>query len=72
MKNKTLKIFDTTLRDGQQALGANLSILEKIKIAKLLDSLKVDVIGRGFPISSNKEFISVKKISSILKKFSSL
>ena len=48
MKNKTLKIFDTTLRDGQQASGANLSILEKIKIAKLLDSLKVDVIESRF------------------------
>lgn len=67
MNSKNIKIFDTTLRDGQQASGANLSILEKIKIAKFLDKLNVDVIEAGFPISSKKEFQSVKKISSILK-----
>lgn len=67
MKSKNLKIFDTTLRDGHQASGANLSILEKLKIAKILDKLKVDVVEAGFPISSKKEFISVKKISNILK-----
>ena len=67
MKSKNLKIFDTTLRDGQQASGANLSILEKLKIAKFLDKLKVDVVEAGFPISSKKEFLSVKKISNILK-----
>tara|TARA_B100000767_G_scaffold275102_1_gene310450 strand:- start:2582 stop:3748 length:1167 start_codon:yes stop_codon:yes gene_type:complete len=67
MNLKNIKIFDTTLRDGQQASGANLSVLEKIKIAKFLDKLKVDVIEAGFPISSKKEFISVNKISGILK-----
>jgi len=67
MKNKYIKIFDTTLRDGQQASGANLSMSEKIKIAKFLDKLNVDIIEAGFPISSKKEFISVKRISSILK-----
>ena len=67
MNLKNIKIFDTTLRDGQQASGANLSVLEKIKIAKFLDKLKVDVIEAGFPISSKKEFISVNKISDILK-----
>jgi 2-isopropylmalate synthase len=67
MNLKNVKIFDTTLRDGQQASGANLSILEKIKIAKFLDKLKVDTIEAGFPISSKKEFLSVNKISGILK-----
>ena len=67
MNLKNIKIFDTTLRDGQQASGANLSVLEKIKIAKFLDKLKVDVIEAGFPISSKKEFLSVNKISGILK-----
>jgi len=67
MNSKNIKIFDTTLRDGQQASGANLSILEKIKIAKFLDKLKVDIIEAGFPISSKKEFLSVSKISGILK-----
>ena len=67
MNNKYIKIFDTTLRDGQQASGANLSISEKIKIAKYLDKLKVDIVEAGFPISSKKEFNSIKKISQILK-----
>ena len=64
---KNIKIFDTTLRDGQQASGANLSLAEKIKIAKILDKLNVDIIEAGFPISSKKEFESVKNISKILK-----
>ena len=64
---KNIKIFDTTLRDGQQASGANLSLAEKLKIAKILDKLNVDIIEAGFPISSKKEFESVKKISKILK-----
>jgi 2-isopropylmalate synthase len=67
MEYKNIKIFDTTLRDGQQASGANLSISEKIKIAKFLDKLNVDIVEAGFPISSKKEFLSVKKISKILK-----
>ena len=66
MKNN-IKIFDTTLRDGQQASGANLSISEKIKIAKFLDKLNVDIVEAGFPISSEKEFLAVKKISKVLK-----
>ena len=61
MKNKTLKIFDTTLRDGQQASGANLSILEKIKIAKLLDSLKVDVIEEVFRFLQIKNLFPLRK-----------
>jgi len=64
---KNIKIFDTTLRDGQQASGANLSLTEKIKIAKILDKLNVDIVEAGFPISSKKEFESVKNISKILK-----
>tara|TARA_Y100000590_G_scaffold84200_1_gene94078 strand:- start:38649 stop:39815 length:1167 start_codon:yes stop_codon:yes gene_type:complete len=67
MKKNHIKIFDTTLRDGQQASGANLTILEKVKIAKFLDRLNVDIIEAGFPISSRKEFIAVDKISRILK-----
>lgn len=64
---KNIKIFDTTLRDGQQASGANLSLSEKIRISKILDKLNVDIIEAGFPISSKKEFESVKKISKNLK-----
>jgi 2-isopropylmalate synthase len=64
---KKIIVFDTTLRDGQQSPGANLDVYKKIKIAKSLDKLNVDIIEAGFPASSAKEFISVKKISKILK-----
>ena len=52
---RKIKIFDTTLRDGQQASGANMSISQKVEIAKLLENLKVYIIEAGFSISSNKE-----------------
>ena len=66
MKKDLVKIFDTTLRDGQQGSGSNLSLGEKVKIARSLDKLNVDIIEAGFPVSSKKEFLSVQKISKIL------
>lgn len=63
---KKIIVFDTTLRDGQQSPGANLDIYKKVQIAKLLDKLNVDIIEAGFPVSSVKEFVSIKKISKIL------
>lgn len=56
-------IFDTTLRDGEQAPGASLNIREKIEIAKQLVRLNVDVIEAGFPIASPGDFDAVKTIS---------
>ena len=50
MKDKIV-IFDTTLRDGEQAPGASLNMTEKIEIAKQLNRLNVDVIEAGFPVS---------------------
>ncbi len=67
MKKNFVKIFDTTLRDGQQGSGSNLSLGEKVKIARFLDRLNVDIIEAGFPVSSKKEFLSVQKISKILR-----
>ena len=64
MKNKII-IFDTTLRDGEQAPGASLSMNEKVEIAKQLSKLKVDVIEAGFPISSKVQFESVQRIADI-------
>jgi len=64
---RKIKVFDTTLRDGQQASGANMTISQKVEIAKLLEKLKVDIIEVGFPISSNKEFKSVSTISKTIK-----
>lgn len=54
-------IFDTTLRDGEQAAGANLNVQEKLRIAKQLDKLGVDVIEAGFPVSSPSDFEADRK-----------
>jgi 2-isopropylmalate synthase len=56
-------IFDTTLRDGEQAAGASLNIREKLDIAKNLEKLGVDVIEAGFPVSSQGDFDAVRTIA---------
>lgn len=61
-------IFDTTLRDGEQSPGAFLKPLEKVKIARALEKLKVDIIEAGFPVSSMGDFQAVKRISQSIKK----
>ncbi|HOR40120.1 MAG TPA: 2-isopropylmalate synthase [Paludibacteraceae bacterium] len=58
-----LFIFDTTLRDGEQVPGCQLNTVEKIQVAKALESLGVDVIEAGFPVSSPGDFKSVVEIS---------
>lgn len=58
-----LFIFDTTLRDGEQVPGCQLNTTEKIKVAKALEALGVDVIEAGFPVSSPGDFNSVVEIS---------
>jgi len=56
-------IFDTTLRDGEQAAGGMLNIQEKLEIARQLERLRVDVIEAGFPISSPSDFEAVSLIA---------
>ncbi len=65
--NNKLIIFDTTLRDGEQAPGASLNIREKIEIAKQLEILGVDIIEAGFPITSKGDFQAVSEVSKIIK-----
>lgn len=60
-------IFDTTLRDGEQVPGCKLNTSEKLELALELESLGVDVIEAGFPISSPGDFESVAKIASVVK-----
>ena len=62
-----IKIFDTTLRDGEQSPGASMHLKEKIEVAKALESLKVDIIEAGFPITSPGDFESVQAISEAVK-----
>lgn len=65
--SQRIQIFDTTLRDGEQVPGCQLSTDEKIMIARELESLGVDVIEAGFPISSPGDFLSVVEISKAVK-----
>ena len=58
-----LFIFDTTLRDGEQVPGCQLNTVEKIQVAKALETLGVDIIEAGFPVSSPGDFESVVEIS---------
>jgi len=64
--NKVI-IFDTTLRDGEQAAGASLSVQDKLQIARQLEKLGVDVIEAGFPISSPGDFEAVQVIAKEIK-----
>ncbi len=62
-----LIIFDTTLRDGEQSPGASMTREEKLRIAKLLEKLRVDVIEAGFAASSNGDFEAVRAIASSVR-----
>lgn len=65
--SRKIDIFDTTLRDGEQVPGCQLSTEEKIVVAKALEELGVDIIEAGFPISSPGDFLSVVEISKAVK-----
>ena len=65
--SRTVKIFDTTLRDGEQTPGVNLNVKEKVMIAKNLEAMNVDIIEAGFPIASNGDFEAVKAIAKEIK-----
>jgi 2-isopropylmalate synthase len=60
-------IFDTTLRDGEQAPGGSMNLDEKLQLAHQLARLNVDIIEAGFPIASEGDFQSVKKIAEEVK-----
>ncbi|MCR9231742.1 MAG: 2-isopropylmalate synthase, partial [bacterium] len=64
MSNDTVKIFDTTLRDGEQSPGCSMTTSEKLKVAKELVALGVDIIEAGFPIASPGDFDAVRKIAT--------
>lgn len=64
---RRIKIFDTTLRDGEQSAGVNLNFSEKLEIARQLERLNVDIIEAGFPAASKGDFASVAEISRTIK-----
>ena len=59
-----IKIFDTTLRDGEQSPGCSMNLAEKIRLARALESLGVDVIEAGFPIASDGDFAAVRAVAA--------
>ncbi|MDC0947781.1 2-isopropylmalate synthase [Gammaproteobacteria bacterium] len=66
MKDRIV-IFDTTLRDGEQSPGASMTREEKVRIARLLEKMRVDVIEAGFPAASDGDFAAVQAVASMLK-----
>ncbi|RLA16280.1 MAG: 2-isopropylmalate synthase, partial [Gammaproteobacteria bacterium] len=66
MKDKLI-IFDTTLRDGEQSPGASMTRDEKVRIARALERLRVDVIEAGFPAASDGDFAAVQAVAEAVK-----
>lgn len=66
-EQSVIKIFDTTLRDGEQSPGASLDRNEKIEIARALEQLNVDIIEAGFPIASPGDFDAVRAVSDVVE-----
>lgn len=69
MRDENVKIFDTTLRDGEQTPGVSITAKDKIAIARQLDKLGVNIVEAGFPISSKGDFEAVKSIADEGLKF---
>ncbi|MGH2728120.1 MAG: 2-isopropylmalate synthase, partial [Actinomycetota bacterium] len=67
MSDNRVRIFDTTLRDGEQSPGINLNVKEKLEIAEQLARLGVDIIEAGFPVTSPGDFESVSAIAQTVK-----
>ena len=67
MKPDHLIIFDTTMRDGEQSPGASMTREEKLRIARALERMRVDVIEAGFPAASNGDFEAVKAVAAMIK-----
>lgn len=65
--NDRLFIFDTTLRDGEQSPGASMTQDEKVRIAKALERMRVDIIEAGFPIASPGDFLAVQAVAQAVK-----
>ena len=67
MSNDKLIIFDTTLRDGEQSPGASMTKDEKVRIARALERMRVDIIEAGFPIASPGDFEAVQAVANAVK-----
>ena len=63
-----VRIFDTTLRDGEQSPGCSMNLEEKVRVAHVLEELGVDIIEAGFPIASNGDFEAVREVAANIKR----
>src|SRR5256885_8851641 len=63
MGSDRIRIFDTTLRDGEQSPGCSMNLAEKVRLAQKLESLGVDIIEAGFPIASDGDFAAVEAVA---------
>jgi 2-isopropylmalate synthase len=68
MARDRIAVFDTTLRDGEQSPGCSMNLPEKVRMARQLETLGVDVIEAGFPIASEGDFAAVKAVASECRK----
>jgi 2-isopropylmalate synthase len=68
MERTEIRVFDTTLRDGEQSPGCSMNVEEKLRMAQQLDRLGVDVIEAGFPIASEGDFTAVRAIAAALRR----
>ena len=62
-----VRIFDTTMRDGEQSPGASMNLEEKLRIAEVLEEMAIDVIEAGFPIASNGDFEAVHEVAKMVR-----
>ncbi|MBZ5719709.1 MAG: 2-isopropylmalate synthase [Acidobacteriia bacterium] len=68
MEKARITVFDTTLRDGEQSPGCSMNVQEKLRVARQLDRLGVDVIEAGFPISSDGDFAAVQAVAAAVRR----
>jgi len=68
MEQTRITVFDTTLRDGEQSPGCSMNVQEKLRMARQLDRLGVDVIEAGFPIASDGDFEAVQAIAAVVRR----
>src|ERR1700751_5463590 len=68
MERARITVFDTTLRDGEQSPGCSMNVQEKLRMARQLDRLGVDVIEAGVPIASDGDFEAVQAIAAAVRR----
>src|SRR2546430_3205242 len=68
MERARIRVFDTTLRDGEQSPGCSMNVREKLRMAHQLDRLGVDVIEAGFPIASDGDYEAVQAVSASIQR----